>query len=206
VNHDKLDYIQYYDSKSDLCLIDFNLPTLIVGWSYMMNTFKDNELIQNADILHHRIETNKLYWEFSFEESKSSHVTGIKSFIDNVFEFYFSQYKYINLDPIFFQINDDKELMDILPKEIDSFYVYKHDMIYILKDKQIWGLNLDIYTFFRFDIDKIVSNLEDRSFNPIHIDNDGYLYLKYNKKYGDFEKLKRYLIIILNNRIDVEKS
>jgi len=203
VNHDKSDYIQYYDSKSDLSLIDFNLPTLIVGWSYMMNTFKDNELIQNADILHHRIETNKLYWEFSFEESKSSHVTGIKSFTDNIFEFYFSQYKYINLDPIFFQINDVDELMDILPKEIDSFYVYKHDMIYVLKDKIIWGLNLDIYTFFKFDVDEIISKLEDRSYKPIHIDNDGYLYMKYSKKYNNFEKLKRYLIVILNHKKDV---
>jgi hypothetical protein len=172
----------------------------------MLKVFKDNEKIRNANILQHRIETNNLYWEFSFEESKLSHVTGVRSFTNSIFSFYFSRYRYINLDPIFFQINDVDDLMNIIPKEIDSFYVYKHDMIYILKDKQIWGLNLDIYTFFRFDIDKIVSNLEDRSFNPIHIDNDGYLYLKYNKKYGDFEKLKRYLIIILNNRIDVKKS
>jgi len=206
VNHDKLDYIQYYDSKSDLSLIDFTLPTLMVGWNYMIETFKDNELIQKANILHHRIETNKLYWEFSFEESKSSHISGIQSFVNNIFDFYFSRYKYINLDPIFFQINDVEELMNILPKEIDSYYMYKNDIIYILKDNQIWGLNLDIYIFFKFDVELILNKLEDRSENPIHIDDDGYLYMKFNKKYNNFEYLKRYLIVILNHKENVKEQ
>ena len=200
VNHEELDYINYYDSTKDLSGIDWDLPTLIVGWSYMIKTFEDNELIQKANILHHRIESNNLYWEFSFEENKSSHVTGVNSFVTNIFDFYFSRYKYINLDPIFFQINDIDELFNILPKELDSFYQYKRDMIYIIKDDQIWGLNLDIYTFFKFDLSEIQDRLEEKITKPSHIDEDGYLYMKYNKKYQNFDRLKRYIIVILNNK------
>jgi len=200
VNHEPLDYINYYDSTKDLSEIDWKLPTLIVGWTYMMEKFKNNKIIQSANILNHRIESNNLYWEFSFEESKQSHITGVESFINNIFDFYFSDYKYINLDPIFFQINDIDELFNILPKELDSFYFYKRDIIYIIKGKQIWGLNTDIYTFFNFNIDNIIERLKEKIYLPYYIDEDGYLYIEYYKKYSNFDKLKRYLIVILNQK------
>jgi hypothetical protein len=200
VNHETVDYINYYDSRKDLSTVNWDLPTLVVGWSYMMNSFKENDLIQKANILTHRIKSNELYWEFSFDENKSSHVSGVRSFINNIYDFYFSRFKYINLDPIFFQINDVNELMDILPKELDCFYQYKRDMIYILKEKQIWGLNLDIYTFFKFDLNLMQERLEDRIIKQSHIDEDGYLYMNYSKKYPNFEKLKRYLIVMFNNK------
>ena len=41
------------------------------------------------NILTHKIIENKLYWEFSFEENKSSHVNGIQSFVENAPDFYF---------------------------------------------------------------------------------------------------------------------
>ena len=49
INHTKVDYVNYYNEPKRLEEIDYTLPTLYVGWSFMRETNPNNELIQNAD-------------------------------------------------------------------------------------------------------------------------------------------------------------
>ena len=204
VNHTKVDYINYFDSPQEYNSLDKTLPTLYVGWSFMKACNPKNELIQHADILKKKIISNELYWECNFEESKSSHVRGVENFVNAVPQFYFSpKYTYINLDPVFFQIVDVQGLTDVLPKKIDKYYIFKNSMMYLLSDKKIYGLNLDMYRFFKFDIDKMMIELERLTFNgnsenyDCINDADGSIYEKYYKILPNFTLLKRYLITIL---------
>jgi hypothetical protein len=201
VNHTEVSYINYYKGPQEYDSLD-KLPTLYVGWSFMKASNPNNQIIQNADILKKRIVSNELYWECSFEESKQSHVRGIESFIAAVPQFYFSpKYLYVNLDPIFFQIVDVQGLMDVLPKEIDMLYNYKDEMLYVLgtaisKQKCIWGVNLNMYGFFRISIDEIKLGLCNRAIKS-HEDLSGDTYLTYYKILPNFTLLKRYLVTIL---------
>jgi len=204
VNHTKVDYVNYINELTEYDKVDKSLPTLYVGWSFMKACNPNNEIIQNANILHKKIIGNELYWECSFEESKSSHVKGIDSFIKLVPQFYFQpKYTYINLDPVFFQIVDIQGLMDVLPKEIDYFYNFKNEMIYLLHEdentqrKNIIGINLKMYSFFQFNIIEIMSNIDAKTSKYFN-DLNGDTYLLYYKILPNFTFLKRYLVVILN--------
>lgn len=197
VNHTKVDYINYVNGEVKYNNLDTSLPTLYVGWSFMKQCNPDNEIIQNANILYKKIITNELYWEFSFDESKSSHVKGVESFINNAPNFYFSsKYQYVNLDPVFFQLAYIDDLMYVIPKQINSVYVYKNEMVYILLDDKIWGINLKMYEFFKFNVDEILKNLMERTVYST-IDISGEIFQQYYKILPNYIHLKRYLVTIL---------
>jgi len=197
INHTKVDHINYFNESIEYEKLDKTLPTLYVGWSFMKACNLNNEIIQHADILKKKIITNELYWEFSFEESKSSHVKGVDGFVNIAPQFYFTpKYTYINLDPVFFQISDIQGLFDILPKKIDAIYNFKNELIYILSNNKITGLNLNYYQFFKFNITDIIIKIQERTKFTIS-DIDGSLYQSYYKIFPNFLLLKRYLIVIL---------
>lgn len=202
VNHTKVDYINYINSPEEYDKLDKRLPILYVGWSFMKACNPNNEIIQHADILRKKIISNELYWECSFEESKQSHVRGVENFINAVPQFYFSpQYRFINLDPVFFQIVDVQGLLDAMPKEINSIYNFKNEMLYALGmdsfgEKCIWGVNLNMYSFFKMNPEEIIEGLRHRT-TKCSYDSDGSLYMTHYKILPNFTHLKRYLITIL---------
>jgi len=199
INHTKVDYVNYYNEPQLYDDIDKTLPTLYVGWNFMKKSNPNNQIIQNADILKERIIKNYLYFTFSFDESKSTHVKGVDKFIKKAPELYFNpKYKYINNDPVFLQIHNIDDLFNKIPKEIDSYYLLKNDMLYILCGKEIFGLDLKMYNYFQFNVEKIKNEINNRAsikFNDL----DGNLYAKYYKKFPDFSYLKRYLVVLLTN-------
>ena len=197
VNHTKVEYINYFNEQKVYDDLDKTLPTLYVGWSFMKACNPNNPIIQNADILKKRIIINELYWEFNFTESKPSHVKGVDKFAGIVPQFYFiPKYKYTNLDPVFFQLKDINDLMDVLPKKIDKLYNYKNEMIYLQKDNNIWGISLSMFSFFNFNIDEIKNSLSERT-SILNIDLDGNIYQLYYRIFPNFELLKRFIITVL---------
>ena len=198
INHTKVDYVNYYNEPKAYCDVDESLVTLYVGWSFMKACNPDNKLFQDADILRKRIVSNELYWEFNFQESKPSHVKGVNKFAGLAPEFYFApRYEYINLDPVFFQIKDIQDLMDACPEQIDSYYNYKNEMLYLLVDNKIIGINLLMYEFFQFNVDEIKTKLSERTANLIY-DIDTEIYQSYYKILPNFIHLKRYLVTLLS--------
>lgn len=196
VNHTKVEYINYFNEPKIYDDLDKSLPTLYVGWSFMKACNPDNQIIQNADILKKKIVTNELYWEFSFRESKPSHVKGVDTFAGLVPQFYFSpKYTYTNLDPVFFQLRDIQDVMDVIPKEIDASYNYKNNILYLLSDKKIYGLNLEMYCFFKFNISELFSRIQERTTTSF-TDLEGETYQSYYKIFPNYEHLKRYLVTI----------
>lgn len=197
VNHTKVDYINYISDGRQYKDVNKLLPTLFVGWSFMRENNLDNEIISIADILDKRIITNELYWEYSFNENKSEHVKGIDNFVKNVPEYFFyPRYVYTDLDPIFFQISDIQDLIDILPKEISRVYKYKNDFLYAYSNKKIWGINLKTYKFFQFDVIEMIKKITERSVYVID-DDCGQYYQEVYKTFPNFDRLKRYMVTIL---------
>lgn len=198
VNHTKIEYINYINEPLEYEKLDKSLPTLYVGWSFMKNCNPNNSVIQNADILYKKIITNELYWEMSFDENKQSHINGIERFINSAPQFYFTpQFTYTNLDPVFFQIKDVQDLMDVIPKNIKASYNFKNEIIYLLDDNKIWGINLLFYKYFKFNIEEIITQLSLRT-KSSNYDYEGTDYMKYYKIFPNFTLLKRYIVFILS--------
>lgn len=198
VNHVEIPYINYYHHPESLSNIDSSLPTLYVGWKTLKESNPDNVLIQNQSILEKRIVSNCLYWEFSFDENKSEHVSGVEMFVRDVPFYYFSsKYKYINYDPIFFNIQSIDELMLLLPKNgIDKVYNFKDEMLYVLKDSQIYGIDLKLYSFFEFDTNRIIQILSKNTKKYV-LDSEATQYQEYYKHFPFFEQLKRYIVVLV---------
>lgn len=196
VNHTPLSYVNYYKEPLEYDKINNGLPTLYVGWYFLKRCNPANDIIKNASVLDTVIISNELYWVSSFDESKSSHVKGVEEFIKAIPDYYFSpKYHYINLDPVFFQIKDIDDLFDVLPKSIDRYFNLKDEMIYLLKDNQIWGISLNMYRFFKFNIDEIKSRISDRT--SVEIDDlSGEIYESHYKILPEFTNLKRYLVTL----------
>ena len=197
VNHTTVDYVNYHKGMLEFDKVDRTMPTLYVGWSFMKACNPENEIIQHADILKKKIITNELYWEFSFEESKASHVKGVDSFVKVAPQFYFTpKCQYINLDPVFFQLSEIQDVLDVIPKEIDSSYLFKDEMLYLLTGEKITGINLKMYEFFQFNIEELKSRINDRT-RTLFIDLDGDTYQSHYKIFPNFTHLKRYMVLIL---------
>lgn len=198
VNHTESEYINYIKEPVDIESVDYRLPTLYVGWNFLKRVNPDNELIQKHSILDKRIYSNILYWEYSFKENKSQHVSGVEMFVNNVPQYYFgSKYRYSNIDPVFFNISSVSDLMDLLPKQINYYYEYKDEMIYLLSDDNITGIDLKMYGFFDFDIEEIKTTIKKRCTSG-ETDKEGLIYQKYYKILPHYEYLKRYLVVILS--------
>ena len=199
VNHVPVKYINYTKQDVKYIIIDKNIPTLYVGWKFLKEVNDDDPVIQAQSILDKKVISNQLYWEFSFAENKGDHINGVENFVNNLPDYYFSgKYSYINLDPVFFQIKDMDDLMDVLPKKFNRLYNYKNEMIYLLLDNKITGIDIKMFGFFKFDIEKIINMLTEKTLVYLP-DLDGDLFVQQSKIFPTFFNLKRYLIILLSN-------
>jgi hypothetical protein len=201
VNHKKVGYINYINENIPISELPNDLPTLYVGWYNMKELNKENPLTEHISILEKTIFSNKLYWEFSFNENKSQHVNGVEEFVINVSEYYFMpRYTYINLCPIHFMIKDFDDLFDILPKTFDAVYKYKEEFIYLLKDNRITGLDWKLYNYFEFKSEEILTKIKNNTpENMWFNDNDGKFYQENYNILPYFEFLKRYMVVLLSN-------
>lgn len=199
INHVNSNLLNYYEYEENSNIqIDNNLPTLIVGWKLVKKLLTESSI--RFSIEDKRIVTNRLYWEYNFNENKEEYTLGISNFIDNVgFYYNLDKYNYINLDPLFFQINNIDELKNVIPKEINGLYKYRLDMIYILKENKITGLDLNSYKFFGFNTTEMVEYLKSIVNNSenIFLDDDGSIFSKYKTQMPYFNKLKTYILPLL---------
>jgi hypothetical protein len=196
VNHTKQDYINYYQNIDNISIVDFKLPTLIVGWQCLKNINKDQNLFNNISILDKLIIKNKLYWEFSFEENKSNHIDGVESFIFNVPYYYFdSNIEYVLIDPVFNQIKDFNTLISYLPKNMEKIYNFKNEMIFILSNNKVYGIDLKMFEFFKFDVVKLLEIIKQTTNNIID-DIDGKKYEYYYQYFYFYANLMRYVILM----------
>lgn len=192
INHDKLDYINYYDNIFDKN-INYSLPTLFVGWITLKNSFIDRKF----DILNKEIIKNKEYWEFNFNENKASHVNGIIDFVNLLPKYFFEGgFQYENIDPVFYNLRSIEDLFKYIPEKIDSYYNYMNEGLYFLCGNKIYGLDLRMFNIFKFDIISILKHVDERSVVKNN-DIDGQVYQYFYKIIPDYINLRRYIVCLL---------
>jgi hypothetical protein len=192
VNHEKLDFIDYQKIDiNNFSNIDTELPTLVVGWNLMKVINFNNISIDNNVVI-----KDKIYWEFSYNEHKSNHIDGVKKFVEKLpYYCFMSRYKYVNIDPVFHNINDTMDVFEYINGDIRAILNYKNEFMYILSDNIIFGININHYKFYNNDIDELELTLKKHS--PIVVYDDGDYLSKYFRIFPTFIHLKRYLITIL---------
>lgn len=194
INHEKVDYITYHNIEEDglnsLMLVNFNeLPTMVVGFSLLKKLYGDK--YPDQSILDKIVIPNKLYWEFSFNENKKQNIDGIENFInEKVIDYYFFDFKYFNIDPIFNKISNEDDLIKNFPI-IDCAYS-DNRMLYVISSNSVFGLDLDVFDFYGFNINYIKNSILEKAIKRV-IDPDNNIYLSYYRQFPELNFLKRYI-------------
>lgn len=190
-NHKKMDWINYVQS-TDFCSL--RLPTLIIGWEKYKRQFP--HLYPN--ILSKKSNSKlPLSWEFSMEEKITEHFTGIETFVKNAPRTFIELYQYKSIDPISDEIESPEYLVKRLPNE-GGFYKYKEEIIYVYDsmNHKIYGIYLNAYKYFGYDVKRIMALLNDK-YTSKTIDSDGLIYQSYYRQFPDFDQLKRAMVLFL---------
>lgn len=188
-----INFVEINDDYSNI--ISNNLPSLFVGYENLKRINKSKNLFKDISILKKEIIKNLCYWEFTYSENKQDHVNGVNYFIYNTPYYYFSRYAYIYIDPIFENISDVTQLFKRFI--VNPHKVYElDDMIYVLTNKNIYGISKKQYGFFEFDINNIIIMLKNTAKEYIS-DQNREIFLEKSKQIPNFDILERYIVTII---------
>jgi hypothetical protein len=192
INHEKVDYIHYHDINviNDSKLINYNkLPTLIVGFSSFKKLYGDR--FPDQSVLDKTVIPNKLYWEFSFAENKKQNTEGLEAFVnERLVGYYFFDFQYINIDPIFLQLKNEETLFKLF-EIVDCVYI-DNRMIYVVSSNKVHGIDMDVFDFYGFNVSFIKNTLLEKAIKRV-IDLENTIFRSYYKKFPELDYLKRYI-------------
>lgn len=183
VSNSKIEVSENFNVVDSLDGILQGLPTLIIGWDFVDNNFKE------YDIINRKINENT-YWTFKKTENRSLHEEDLYNFVENTYQELVNEIKYIYIDPILFSKSKIKKIIRKI-LSIDVLYYYQHkDMVYIYGDKLIFGVDLSILEFIGLKKDKFLQKIKDTA--NIFLVNDT-LFIEYKKKIGNLDNQVKYV-------------
>jgi hypothetical protein len=152
--------------------IDKTLPTLIVGFDLIC------ELYPDFDILEFKVDTNH-YWTFKRTEKRDKYEEDLSKFTHVVYSKLINNIKYLHID---FLLHKPKQLKRILRKILSAEKVisvqYK-DNVFIYLENLIFGLDLEMLRYMRFNVDKLLSKIKLKSLTFLQ---DDTIFIKYKRE------------------------
>ncbi len=183
VTESKLD-IENFKIYHNIDTIDNDMPTLIIGWKNVKQSYGDK-----VSILHKQLNINT-FWTFSPKERKSEYEIDTDSFFTYCYNSFGQNIPYIYLD---FLLGKKRVNLRIIKKILTLknpiTYISENNMVYIYGENIIFGLDLNVVKLFEGKSEKIVNrikNLENNTLVDLEIFNkceDLILKLKNKNKY-----------------------
>ena len=169
--------------------VDNSLPTLIVGWNKTKEMFGDKVSILNKQI------SDNLYWTLSTTERRVDYDDDIITFKQECYNNFGSELSYVYIDPIH---DKPKKIKKILKKiyslsESISYFTDKN-MLYILGENIVFGVNLEVTEFIGISTNSIITRVVNLR-NSVLIDNEIFNKCKeFIKKLDNEYKLVPYVV------------
>jgi hypothetical protein len=183
VSDTKINVSQDFKVVDSLNDILEGLPTLIVGYERV------NKLYPDFDITTNKI-NDKTYWTFKKNEKRDKYEEDLRWFIKKVYSDLINNLSYVFVDPLQYR---NKTLIKIIKKILSSKNIisYLHDeMVYIYTDNIIFGVDLKLFKFLGFNIDKIKNKI--KSISTVFLVKDEIL-IEYKNIISFFDNKIRYL-------------
>jgi len=169
--------------------VDNSLPTLIVGWAKTKEIFGDKISILNKKI------SDNLYWTFLPTERRVDYDNDIIIFKKVCYDNFGSELSYVYIDPIHDKPQKIKKILKKIYslKESISYFTNKN-MLYILGENIIFGVNLEITEFIGIKTNSIITRVVNLR-NSVLIDNEIFNKCKeFIKKLDNEYKLVPYVV------------
>ena len=169
--------------------VDNSLPTLIVGWGKTKEIFGDKISILNKKI------SDNLYWTFLPTERRVDYDDDIIIFKKVCYDNFGSELSYVYIDPIHDKPQKIKKILKKIYSLSESIsYFTDKNMLYILGENIIFGVNLEITEFIGIKTDRILTRVIGLR-NSILIDNEIFNRCKeFIKKLDNNHKLVPYVV------------
>lgn len=140
-------------SKDDV--IDNDLPTLIIGWELAKDIYANS-----VSILHKKINTNT-FWTFTPKERKVDFECDIENFKEHCYNTFGDNIPYVYLDILYGKKSVNKRIIKkILSLENPYVYISDNDIIYIFGDNIIFGVDLNVISYFEGKRNKILDKIK----------------------------------------------
>jgi len=134
--------------------VDNSLPTLIVGWGKTKEIFGDKISILNKKI------SDNLYWTFLPTERRVDYDDDIIIFKRVCYDNFGSELSYVYIDPIHDKPQKIKKILKKIYSLNESIsYFTDKNMLYILGENIIFGVNLEITEFIGIKTNSIITRV-----------------------------------------------
>lgn len=135
--------------------IDNDLPTLIIGWELTKEMYG-----YNVSILHKKINV-KTFWTFTPKERKVDFENDLESFKEFCYNTFGDNIPYVYLDMLYGKKPINRRIIKKIVS-LDNPYIYisSNDIAYIFGDNIIFGVDLNILTYFDGKRDKILNKIK----------------------------------------------
>jgi len=169
--------------------VDNSLPTLIVGWGKTKEIFGDKISILNKKI------SDNLYWTFLPTERRVDYDDDIIIFKRVCYDNFGSELSYVYIDPIHDKPQKIKKILKKIYSLNESIsYFTDKNMLYILGENIIFGVNLEITEFIGIKTNSIITRVVNLR-NSVLIDNEIFNKCKeFIKKLDNKYKLVPYVV------------
>lgn len=169
--------------------VDNSLPTLIVGWGKTKEIFGDKISILNKKI------SDNLYWTFLPTERRVDYDDDIIIFKKVCYDSFGSELSYVYIDPIHDKPQKIKKILKKIYSLSESIsYFTDKNMLYILGENIIFGVNLEITEFIGIKTNSIITRVVNLR-NSVLIDNEIFNKCKeFIKKLDNEYKLVPYVV------------
>jgi hypothetical protein len=153
--HDLRDYEQFNVYRT-IDEVNNDLPTLVVGFTNAKKLFPD------FDVENRQIDT-KTFWTLSIREKREIHTEDLERFRMFCYKQITNDIIYIYIDPFNRTTKEIKKIIKRL-QTTEELVAYKNNnMIYMLSENIIFGLNLDVLDFLEINTDKLINRIKDKS-------------------------------------------
>ena len=139
-----------YENYED---VDNELPTLIVGLKPV------KKIIPDFDILN-RVIDNKTSWTFTLKEKRDYHNEDLVKFKDFCYGYLIKDVTYLYIDPFNYKLRGIKKIIKRIRNTDKLISFHYNNMVYLLSDKIIFGINLDVLEFLEININRLLDKIK----------------------------------------------
>ena len=151
VSEEKIIKNKLFKYSNNLCDIDCNIPTLIIGWEFTKKLFYDKKI----NILNKKID-KFTFWTFNKKEKRVDFENDLKFFTKNVLKNVKNEVNYMYINVLTSKYNFIKNLIKKLNStDVFYIYIYKNSFVYLCSNENIFGFDLNMTDFLDIDRKKI---------------------------------------------------
>lgn len=152
------------------------LPTLIVGWEYIKENYPKYNITKRK--------VGDIFWTFKITENRDLHDEDITKFSKGVYNTLVKDIRYHFLDVISHKKSTIKKFL-MLVNSTKDIICYRHsdairklDMVYMLINGTIYGIDLNLLEYLGISKDKVVDKIRKKA--HVFLD-ENHIFIEYEK-------------------------